>query len=184
MTIGSLHKATGRMHWAEERTPHAEARIDRAAIRDNAARLCDAAGSVGVMAVVKGDGYGHGMIPCARAAMVGGATSTGAARMHEAPVPRASGISSRILTWLPTPRDDWASAAAEGIEWSVGVQVVEAAPQAAQAAGRLSRRRPGKVRRRWLLRPLIFFARFSEWRKRAAGVTSRQVRPKHRGGAW
>ncbi|MFG2827462.1 alanine racemase C-terminal domain-containing protein [Streptomyces sp. NPDC048434] len=40
-------------------TPHAQARIDLAAIRANVSRLCDAAGSAEVMAVVKADGYGH-----------------------------------------------------------------------------------------------------------------------------
>lgn len=137
MTIGSPHEATSPTHWVEKKSPHAEARIDLAAIRDNVARLRDAAGSAEVMAVVKADGYGHGMVPCARAALAGGATWIGVARMHEALALRASGINSRILAWLLAPGDDWASATAEGIELSAGaIWAVEAAAQAAQTAGR------------------------------------------------
>ncbi|MFE7710187.1 alanine racemase [Streptomyces sp. NPDC057486] len=135
--MGSPHEATSHTHRAEEKTPLAEARIDLAAIRDNTSRLRDTARSAEVMAVVKADGYGHGMVPCARAALAGGATWIGVARMHEALALRASGISSRILAWLLGPGDDWASAMVEGIELSAGATwAVEAAAQAAQVAGR------------------------------------------------
>ena len=36
------------------------------------------------MAVVKADGYGHGMVPAARAALAGGATWLGTADLAEA----------------------------------------------------------------------------------------------------
>ena len=42
--------------------------VDLDAIRDNVAALAGHAGSAGVMAVVKADGYGHGLLPSARAA--------------------------------------------------------------------------------------------------------------------
>ena len=45
----------------------AEVRIDLDAIRDNVA-LMRAGTTAEVMAVVKGDGYGHGMLPSARRA--------------------------------------------------------------------------------------------------------------------
>ena len=35
------------------------------------------------MAVVKADGYGHGLLPCARAAIAGGATWLGTAALDE-----------------------------------------------------------------------------------------------------
>ncbi|MER6526314.1 alanine racemase [Streptomyces sp. NPDC001508] len=111
--------------------------MDLAAIRANTARLHEAAGSAEVMAVVKADGYGHGMVPCARAGLAGGATWIGVARMHEALALRAAGISSRIFAWLLAPGDDWASAVAAGIELSAADPwAVEAATQAALAAGR------------------------------------------------
>ncbi|MFE2640589.1 alanine racemase [Streptomyces scopuliridis] len=134
--MGSPHEVNSRPHRAHEEPALAEARIDLAAICANATRLREAAGSADVMAVVKADGYGHGMVPNARAALAGGATWIGVARMHEALALRAAGIGSRILAWLLGPGDDWASAVAAGIELSAGDPwAVEAATQAAPAAG-------------------------------------------------
>ena len=47
------------------------------------------------MAVVKADGYGHGLVPCARAAVAGGATWLGTALLDEALALRAAGITGR-----------------------------------------------------------------------------------------
>jgi alanine racemase len=52
----------------------AEAIIDLDCITENVKHLKALAG-VDLMAVVKADAYGHGLIPVARAALVGGATS-------------------------------------------------------------------------------------------------------------
>ena len=54
----------------------AAARISLGAIRHNVATLLRAAGGARLMAVVKADGYGHGAVPAARAALEGGATIT------------------------------------------------------------------------------------------------------------
>ena len=51
-----------------------EARIDLDALRGNVRRLREIAAPAQVMAVVKADAYGHGMIPCARAALEAGAS--------------------------------------------------------------------------------------------------------------
>lgn len=121
-------------------TPHAQARIDLAAIRANVGRLCDAAGSAEVMAVVKADGYGHGMVAAARAALAGGATWIGVAGMQEALALRAAGVPGRLLAWLLTPGDDWNSAVAAGVELSAGAEwAVRAAVRAAHAVGRPAR---------------------------------------------
>src|SRR6266511_390366 len=61
----------------------AEVRIDLDAVRDNVATL-RASTTAEVMAVVKGDGYGHGMLPSARAALAGGATWLGVCTLDEA----------------------------------------------------------------------------------------------------
>ena len=55
-----------------------EAVVDLDAIRDNVALLRSRTPAE-VMAVVKADGYGHGLVPSARAALAGGATWLGAA---------------------------------------------------------------------------------------------------------
>ncbi len=83
---------------------HAEARVDLGAIRDNVAQLRSRAGAAEVLAVVKADGYGHGLLPSARAAVAGGATWLGTALLHEALDLRAAGITApRVLTWLMGP---------------------------------------------------------------------------------
>ncbi|MGW3008696.1 alanine racemase [Streptomyces sp. NPDC001219] len=118
-------------------TPHAQARVDLAAIRSNVSRLCATAGSAEVMAVVKADAYGHGMVPVARAALAGGATWLGVAGMREALTLRAAGLSARLLAWLLTPGDDWTAAVAAGVELSAGAEwAVGAAVRAAQAVDR------------------------------------------------
>jgi alanine racemase len=55
------------------------------------------------MAVVKADGYGHGMVPSARAALAGGATWLGVATLDEALALRAAGIAAPVLAWLHAP---------------------------------------------------------------------------------
>ena len=77
----------------------AEVRIDLDAIRDNVA-LLRAGTTAEVMAVVKADGYGHGMVPSARAALAGGATWLGVATLDEALALRRAGITAPVLAWL------------------------------------------------------------------------------------
>jgi alanine racemase len=79
-----------------------EAVIDLAAIRGNVATL-KAATSAEVMAVVKADGYGHGLLASARAALAGGATWLGTAMIDEAIALRDAGITAPTLAWLWTP---------------------------------------------------------------------------------
>jgi alanine racemase len=80
----------------------AEVRIDLDAIRDNVATL-RASTTAEVMAVVKGDGYGHGMLPSARAALAGGATWLGVCTLDEALELRRGGITAPVLAWLVAP---------------------------------------------------------------------------------
>jgi alanine racemase len=67
----------------------AEALINLDAIRGNVATLKRATPAE-VMAVVKADGYGHGLLPVARAALAGGATWLGTAIIDEALLLRAA----------------------------------------------------------------------------------------------
>jgi alanine racemase len=81
-----------------------EAVIDLAEIAANTATL-KASTAAEVMAVVKADGYGHGLVPSAQAALRGGASWLGVAMPEEALALRAAGISAPILAWLWTPQD-------------------------------------------------------------------------------
>src|SRR6266540_7055573 len=80
----------------------AEVRVDLDAIRANVALLRSMTDAQ-VMTVVKGDGYGHGMVPVARAALDGGATWLGVATLDEALRLRAAGITAPVLSWLHAP---------------------------------------------------------------------------------
>jgi alanine racemase len=73
------------------------ARIDLEAIAHNARVLDRAAGGAALCAVVKADGYGHGAVQAARAALAGGATWLAVATADEAAQLRAAGVTTRIL---------------------------------------------------------------------------------------
>jgi len=70
----------------------AVARIDLAAIERNAAHLASTAAPAALCAVVKADGYGHGAVPAAKAALAGGATWLAVATAVEATELRAAGL--------------------------------------------------------------------------------------------
>src|SRR3954451_7253766 len=99
--MGQADRRTG---WQADRQTgwQAEVRVDLDAIRHNVGRLRSAT-TAEVMAVVKGDGYGHGMIPAARAALDAGATWLGACTLGEALALRAAGITVPVLAWLLSP---------------------------------------------------------------------------------
>jgi alanine racemase len=108
------------------------ARIDLDAIRGNVAALKQRAGDAGVMAVVKADGYGHGIVPSARAALDGGASWLGVATAEEALRLRTAGIEAPTLAWLLGPADDWVEVA--GVNVDLGVNALWALEKAAAAA--------------------------------------------------
>src|SRR6266487_6635806 len=81
-----------------------EAVVDLGAIRANVASM-KAGTAAELMAVVKADGYGHGLVPSARAALDGGASWLGTAIVDEALTLRANGITAPVLAWLWTPSE-------------------------------------------------------------------------------
>ena len=93
----------------------AEARIDLARISENVKHLKNLSGT-DVMAVVKADAYGHGLVEVARAAIEGGASALGVALLEEAITLRNAGITSPILAWLVPPGSDFKSAVDNDIE--------------------------------------------------------------------
>jgi alanine racemase len=93
----------------------AEIVVDLAAIRGNVRRLRELTG-VAMIAVVKADGYGHGMVEAARAAREGGAEWLATATIDEALALRASGDTGRLLCWLAVPGEDYVAPIAAGID--------------------------------------------------------------------
>ncbi|MCH6231783.1 alanine racemase [Microbacterium sp. CFH 31415] len=113
-----------------------EASIDVGAIEDNVRHLRRLTGSE-VIAVVKADGYGHGAVRSAVAALAGGATRLGVADITEAIALRRAGIDAPIVAWLHAPGTSFAEAASLGIE--LGISSFD---QLLAAAGAASADRP------------------------------------------
>ena len=67
------------------------------AIRANVAALVDLCGEAAVCAVVKADGYGHGLLLSARAALEGGATMVAVATVEEAETLRDGGVDTPVM---------------------------------------------------------------------------------------
>lgn len=123
----------------------ARAVVDLGAIRDNVGSLLrhaspSAGSGAQVLAVVKADGYGHGLVPAARAALAGGATWLGTAQLGEALALRAAGISSRILTWLYAPGAPLADLLRADVDVAVSASwALDAVLAAARETGRTAR---------------------------------------------
>ncbi|MGN6472594.1 MAG: alanine racemase [Mycobacteriales bacterium] len=116
------------------------ARIDLATISGNVSTLKQRAGDAAVMAVVKADGYGHGMLESANAALAGGASWLGVAMADEALALRAAGIDAPALAWLLGPGDDWTAVIAAQVDVGVYAQwALDRAVAAAAVTGRPSR---------------------------------------------
>ena len=114
----------------------AEVVVDLDAIAANTAALRERVGRP-LMAVVKADGYGHGMVPAARAALAGGADALGVAVLEEALALRAAGVAAPLLAWLHAPGTDYAAALAADVEVSVNAEwALAEVVAAARATGR------------------------------------------------
>ncbi len=116
----------------------AEVRVDLDAIRHNVALLGAGTGA-DVMAVVKGDGYGHGAVPAALAALDGGATWLGVCTLDEALELRAAGITVPVLSWLLAPGLPLTRAIAADVDLSAATtglldEIVRATAEAGRAA--------------------------------------------------
>ncbi|MCX4586419.1 alanine racemase [Streptomyces sp. NBC_01481] len=118
----------------------ARAEIDLAALRANVRALRARAPRAALMAVVKSDAYGHGIVPCAKAALEAGATWLGTATPHEALTLRAAGIQARVMCWLWTPGGPWREAIEADLDMSVsGLWALREVTAAAREAGRPAR---------------------------------------------
>jgi alanine racemase len=111
--------------------PERRVDIDLAAVRHNVRHIAEIASPARVMAVVKADGYGHGAVPVAKAALEAGATWLGVAHISEAVALRQAGIEAPILAWLHTESSDFAAAIELGVDlgisgWELAHVVAEA----------------------------------------------------------
>lgn len=114
--------------------------VDLDAVSANVAELARRAGAAQTMAVVKADGYGHGLLPCALAALDGGADWVGVAQLSEAVALRDGGVGAPLLSWLHVPGTDFASALVRDIDLSASAGwALEEIADAARRTGRAAR---------------------------------------------
>ncbi|MBO0806668.1 MAG: alanine racemase [Nocardiopsaceae bacterium] len=119
---------------------YAEAEISLSAIRENTAAFTRRMAPAAVMAVVKADGYGHGAVASARAALDGGATWLGVVHVREALELREAGIGAPVLVMMAIGGDDHAAAVRRGVDLSAStVEMVRCLAKAATEAGRPAR---------------------------------------------
>jgi alanine racemase len=97
----------------------AEAVVDLGAIQHNVRVLREQAGRAQVMAVVKADGYGHGAVEVAKAALAAGAAELGVATIDEALALRAAGVNAPVLAWLHPPGIDFGPALLADVQIAV-----------------------------------------------------------------
>ena len=110
--------------------------VDLDAVRHNVRAIKPP--GVELMAVVKSDGYGHGDVPVARAALEAGAAWLGVALVEEGIALRDAGISAPILVLSEFPRGSEKDAIASGLTPTVYTdEGTHAVADAAGAVGRV-----------------------------------------------
>ncbi|MBC7723224.1 MAG: alanine racemase [Burkholderiaceae bacterium] len=99
--------------------------IDLDAYRRNLTLLRDRLAPSELMAVIKGDAYGHGLLPIARAAVAAGVTRIGVLDVTTGLTLRSAGIGHEVslFAWLLGPWDDYRSAIDARIE--LGVSTID-----------------------------------------------------------
>ena len=93
-----------------------------------------------ILAVVKADAYGHGLIPVAKCAVDAGATWLGVALLEEAISLREAGIKVPIISWLTPPSSDFKQAIELDIDLAIpSLKHLEVIVAAGKALGKKPR---------------------------------------------
>jgi alanine racemase len=116
----------------------ASADIDLAAFRTNVTTIARHVAPTRLMVVVKADGYGHGMVDCAREARLAGAEWLGVATPAEALALREAGDVGPLLAWLYGADEDLTPLVAADVD--VSAQSLDQISRLAAAAGTVERR--------------------------------------------
>lgn len=91
--------------------------INIEALRRNFQLLCQQAGGLHkVMAVVKSDGYGHGMVACAKELQLAGCRAFGVGSINEAIILREQGIGARIIVFIGADAADFRAISRHDLE--------------------------------------------------------------------
>jgi alanine racemase len=131
LILGSMLSHPGNSNWLE---------IDQSAIANNLQRM-QALSSVRVMAVVKANGYGHGITQIAKIVANAGAYSCGVARIDEALELRRGGIDIPIQVLGYTPNDRFVEAFGNDVTMTIfqpeQVNIINAAASEAGRVGKV-----------------------------------------------
>ena len=120
-------------------TNRAQVEINLDAIVHNVAMLKKSSGTP-LMAVVKADAYGHGLIPVANTCLQAGAQWLGVALLEEAITLRESGIQAPILSWLVPPGSDFQRAIELDIDLGVAsIKIFREVMNASKKVGKKAR---------------------------------------------
>jgi len=96
--------------------------------------------SAQILAVVKADAYGHGLVPVAKCAIDAGATWLGVALLEEAFLLREAGIKAPIVSWLTPPSSDFKKAIELDIDLAIpSLKHLEVIVAAGKALGKKPR---------------------------------------------
>lgn len=111
--------------------------VDLDAINRNLGLVADLVGERTILAAVKADAYGHGLVPVARSIQdAGSAQWLGVATVAEALALRAAGLRLPILKFTITLHDELPEAMGAGIAFTVGdVESIRSVQEAAELAG-------------------------------------------------
>ena len=112
----------------------AVAEVDLTAIAHNL-KLIKSKTNTQVLAVVKADAYGHGLIPVAKAAVAAGADWLGTALLEEGVALRAAGVKAPLICWLTPLGEDLKIAVKNNIDLSISsIELLEEVIDAGRAA--------------------------------------------------
>jgi alanine racemase len=115
------------------------AEIDLAAVRHNVGVVHRLVAPAAVWAVVKANGYGHGAVSVARAALAGGASGLCVALVQEGLELRAAGIDAPVLVLSQQPVEQVAAALGADLDMTVyTAEFIDAVARAAVAAKRVA----------------------------------------------
>lgn len=110
--------------------------VDLGAYARNVSRIVRAASPSETWAVVKADAYGHGAVPCARAALDAGASGLCVATVAEGLELRSAGIGAPVLVLGEQPPEQFPAAVAARLALTASrTDVLVALSAAAQSAG-------------------------------------------------
>ena len=119
---------------------HVTADIDLGRLSQNVETLKRKVNGPAVMAVVKANAYGHGLVPSAKAAKRGGADWLATALLSEAIDLRDAGLTGPILTWLNTIDDQFTECVEKDIDLGVNsLESLAAISESAKRAGKPAR---------------------------------------------